>query len=223
MDSSKAKSLLVVVEGFVVEVATHWVCAEYFALRLVEMNPAFPWISATAISATISPVVATIYMALRLRSVPLISIKAQTFLSTGASIILAWLGVFVQTLFLGKEISLGQEILETQSQPLYFYLTLTLVGAWGPFVEETLNRGYFFETLRITSGDAIALLVSSLFFVIFHGAFDVVYYGTIGYDLFFIFLHSVIFTAAYILGGLVAAIATHMFVNSYLLYLSMSF
>ncbi|MGH7775061.1 MAG: lysostaphin resistance A-like protein [Candidatus Binatia bacterium] len=216
-----AKSFLVVIEGFVVLVVTHWVCAEYLALRLLQINSNIPWVTAGVISSTVSPLVGAIYMGLRLRHIPLISIKAQTFLTAAVAILLAWLAVFLQTLVLGKEIPFAQEILQTGSQPRYFYVTLFIVVAWGPFLEETLNRGYFFETLRRTWGHTVSLLISSFLFVSFHGIFDVIQDGKVGYDLLFILLDSVIFTLAYIRGGLVAAILTHMFVNFYLTYLNM--
>jgi membrane protease YdiL (CAAX protease family) len=218
---SKSKSLFLVLEGFVLEIAVHWAFAEYFGLQLVKLNPNIPWSVAGTFSSTLSPLIATVYMGLRLRCFPVIMIKPQTSLSAGIAILLAWFVLLFQTAALGQDDPFSREILKTRSQPTYFYLSIFVVVAWGPFLEEILNRGYFFGPLRTTWGDTAALLISTFLFVTFHAIFLAIYYGGVGYELLFIFLHSIIFTASYIRGGMAAAILTHMFVNFYLLYLNM--
>ena len=217
VEPSKVKSAIVVTEGFVVWVVS-WIGGEFFALRLIQMVPTMPLITADMISSPgISPLVASIYMWLRLRSIPTMIAKAPIFSYLTAGMILAWLVLLLQALVLGKEVSLAQEVLKTQSDSAYFLLALFILIAWGPFLEETLARGYFFETLRTNWGDPLALLMSSFLFVLFHGIF-----GGFGYGLVFIFLFSAAFTLVYIHGGVIPAALTHIFVNSYLTYLSMN-
>ena len=220
MDLSKTKSLLVVIEGFVVQIATHWISLKHLPQRLVEFNPDLPWITVGMVSATISPLVAITYMCIRLQLIPKMITESKIFRSSAIGIILAWLVVFTQVLFLGKGDPFTLDILQTRSQPAYFHLTLLLLVIWGPLLEEALNRGYFFETLRMNWGTAVALPISSFLFVSFHGIFMTIYYGGIGYEMIFITLYSIIFTAVYMRGGLFAAFVTHMFVNSCLLYLN---
>ena len=128
-------------------------------------------------------------------------------------VIISWLVIFVELLFLTKEIPMAQKILQTPEP--YNYVNLFLLILWGPFVEETLYRGYFFEILREKLNDPIAIIFSSLLFVLFHGM-----WGQFSISLIFIFLFSLIFTIMYISGGLIASISVHAFTNFYLTYLN---
>lgn len=215
LELSKSKSFGIALEGFLIWVVS-WILGEFFAISLAEMNPDMPLISAEMITSPgISPLMAIGYMWLRLRYIPIVMVNQEVFLGTCAGILLAWLVTFMGVLFLGREVSLAQEILKTRHSP-YFYPTLFLFVAWGPFLEETLARGYFFELLRRSWGDPAGLVVSSFLFVIFHAIF-----GGVGLGLLFIFLWSVILTIVYMQSGLIASILTHMFVNFYLTYLNM--
>lgn len=208
-----------VVEGFALLVISHWLASNYLISKLVEILPGLPRIAAGMIAGTLSPLIASIYMMLRMRYVPRLFIKTQTLLYTIGSVILAWMVLFLQAGLLGKGIPLAQEML--QARPPYLHVMLFLLIVWGPLWEETLNRGYFFETLKQTCGDKLALLFSSFLFVGFHGIFNLIYNGSVGYDLVFIFLTSIVFTFAYIQGGLTAAVVTHAFVNLYLTLLNL--
>ena len=207
-----------VVEGFALLVISHRLANQYLVSSLVKIAPDLPWITAGMIVATLSPVTASIYMMLRMRYIPPLFVKTQTLVAVIGSVILAWLVLFLEALFLGKEMPLAQEML--QAQP-YLHLMLFLLIVWGPLWEETLYRGYFFETLKQPCGDTLALLFSSFLFAGFHGIFIFIYEGSVGYDLVFIFLTSIVFTLAYVQGGLTAAVVTHAFVNFYLAYLNM--
>lgn len=154
-----------------------------------------------------------VYMSLRLNYIPPIGLRKKVIESIVFGVILSWLAVFIQTLFLGKEISEAKDILRV-AHP-YFYPTLFLLVVWGPILEEALTRGYFFEILRVKWKDTFALLLSTFLFLLPHGI-----WGDFGIGLFFIFVYSLIFTAVYVHGGLFASIATHMFVNFYLFYLN---
>ncbi|MGE5305011.1 MAG: lysostaphin resistance A-like protein [Alphaproteobacteria bacterium] len=218
MASSKNKSIMRVVEGFALLVICHWLANKFLTFTLVKIAPGFPWITASMMVATLSPVIASIYMFLRTRYVPPLFVKTQTLVAIIASAILAWLVLFLEALFLGTKMSLAQEMIQAQS---HLHLMLFLLIVWGPLWEETLYRGYFFETLKQIWGGTLALLFSSVLFTGFHGIFIFIYEGSIGYDLVFIFITSLVFTLAYVQGGLTAAVATHAFVNFYLMYLNL--
>ena len=73
----------------------------------------------------------------------------------------------------------------------------------------------FFEIIRRKWTDTIALLFSTVLFVFPHWVF-----GTFDINLLFIFLYSVVFTLIYMECGLIGSSLTHMFVNFYLVVLS---
>lgn len=212
---SKSQSIIVTIEGFAVDMISHWIGGGYFGWILSELYPDMPEITAGMLaSSDISPVIAMAYISLRIKYMPAFRIKSKKIENLLAGIVLAWIVVFLQTLFLGKEISLAEDILNLPRP--YFYVSLFSLMVWGPLIEETLTRGYFFEILRRKWGDTVALLISTLLFIIPHAL------GGYGLPaLFFTFLGSAVFTFVYIQGGLIPAILTHMFVNSYLVFLNM--
>ena len=110
----------------------------------------------------------------------------------------------------------AQAILE--AYPYYFELNLFLSIIWGPFIEEVLFRGYFLEILKSSWSVKASILVSSLLFTIGHkGLAEILLNGKWHYimSVLMIFLSSVVFSAAYIRGGLLAAAIIHMFANLY--------
>ena len=211
---------MLVLEGFLVQIVTHWICVKYLPHSLVALFQDLPWITVGVVLATVSPLVAMSYMWVRLGRSPLMVTETKIFRGLVIGIILAFLATVGQIVFVGKGDPFTVEILQTQSRPAYFYFTLFFVVIWGPLLEEVLNRAYFFETLRISWGSAVALLLSSFLFVSFHGIFITMFYGGIGYEMVFTALYSIIFTVVYMRGGLIAAFLTHMFVNSCLLWLN---
>jgi len=99
------------------------------------------------------------------------------------------------------------------------YLYLFVMIGFGPVVEELLMRGCFFEVLRQSWGDWRALRMSTLLFVIPH----LIWSGPVFLNpvaIFSLIVASVLFTYLYIEGGLVPAIAAHMFWNFYVNFLS---
>lgn len=210
----KTKSAIVVLEGFGVLIASHAIGGYYLAPLLAEVIPKLSSLTIAILSSTaISPFLATIYLAVRVRFVPKFNIKKEALLYLPSGIILAWIVVFINVLLSGKENPYAYEVLKSP-QP-YYYLNLFLITIWSALLEEILNRGYFFEILRVRWGDTQALLLSSIIFVMPHGM-----WGSFDISLIFIFLYSVIFTVIYMRGGLIIAILVHAFVNFYLLYLN---
>ena len=218
MNLSKGKNIIVVLEGFGILIISHAVGGYYFSPKLAEVFSKVPLVTIEMLSSSaISPIIAIIYLIWRTNFVPKLrlSIRKETLLYFLSGIVLVWINNFIGMLFFwDKEMPLAKEILNVTTP--YYYLNLFLVILWGPALEETLTRGYFFEILRRNWGTTIALLLSSLLFVIFHGM-----WGTFDWGLLFIFIDSVIFTMMYIEGGLVTSILVHSFVNFYLTYLNM--
>lgn len=212
MDVSKRKNTFVIIEAFLIWLIVHAIGGYYFAPKLAEVFPKTPPLVIGLLSSSaISPLAAMVYLALRTRFIPKFIIKKEMSFYIPAGIIGAWVVAYTNLFVSSNKIPFAQEI-HGVAHP-YFYFTLFLVLIWGPFLEETLNRGYFFELLRTNWGDALALLFSSTLFVLFHGI-----WGGFSINLLFIFLYSVIFTAVYMGGGLVASIAVHASINLYLLY-----
>jgi membrane protease YdiL (CAAX protease family) len=174
-----------------------------------------PYMTVAMISAPImSLMIADIFVAMRSKFFPRFKISRETIVYILAGILMAWIVCFLQILFEGKGIPFAHKILETPFP--YFYINVVFLIFLGPFLEELLYRGYFFELLRQNSTNARALLVSTFLFIIPHGI-----WGGFDSGLIFIFLLSVINTLMYIRGGLIPSITVHAFANFYLLWLNM--
>jgi len=213
--SEKIKSALIVLEGFTILIICHAIGGYYFAPILVRYFSRLPLLTISMISSSaVSPVLAIFYVAVRVKFLPKFKLTREIFMYILSGIVMAWIVSIINVLISGRDISLAQGILRTP--PPYYYLNLFLLIFWGPFLEEILFRGYFFELFRQKSNDVKALLVTSLLFVIPHGI-----WGSFDINLFFIFLNSSVFTLMYIQGGLITSIMIHAFVNFYLLYLNM--
>lgn len=216
MQKENIKSILVALKGFGILIIAHAVGGAV-GVYLLAPRLAFygiPLVTVAMLSSSaISALVAIIYLKLTTKFFPNFSPKKAIFLYLFSGIFASWIVSLPQVLLLGKESAFIQDILKT-SYP-YYYLNLFLFILWGPLLEETLYRGYFFEILRRDWGNGKAFLFSSILFVFFHGL-----WGTFNINLFFIFFYSAIFTLLYIEGGLVASIIVHSFVNFYLVYLN---
>lgn len=212
--TSKIKGVIVL-EGFGILIISHAIGGYFCAPKLAEVFSKLPLLTISMLSSSaISPIIAIIYLALRARFIPKFSVKREILMYILSGIVMAWIVVFINVLVLGKGDTFTQEILKTPHP--YYYLNLFLLILWGPILEEILFRGYFFEILRQQLNNTMALLFSSILFIVSHGI-----WGAFGINLFFIFLSSIIFTLLYIQGGLIVSISVHAFVNFYLLYLNM--
>jgi len=213
----KVSQLIVVLEGFLVWEVSYWFGGNYVAPTILQSFPSLPLITIATISSTILGLIVGIaYMAIRLKFVPPIEVTSTTIVAALVGILVTWfIASLSNAVVFGGGVLLFEEVGKI-SQPFYFYFTAFLVIGLGPLLEETVVRGYFFEILKGSWGDATGLLISSFLFVTAHAIS-----GVFGAGLFFIGLDSIIFTFVYIKGGLIASGLTHVFLNSYWFYVSM--
>lgn len=190
----------------------------FLAPKLEVLFPEMPLLTIAILSSSVfSTFFAILYLSLRLKFIPKVMLNKDVFIFSLSGALAAWLVAFVSVIYAGSaDIFLAKQIYSIK-QP-YFLPTLSLLVFFGPCLEEVLYRGYFFESLRREHGNLIALLFSSLLFASFHGIF-----GNFNFSLFFVFLYSVVFTFAYIGGGILSSIMAHSLLNFYLFYISIDF
>jgi len=175
-------------------IAAHAAGGYYFAPLLEEKFPQLFFSNVMMLSSSaISPLIAIVYLAVRVKIFPKVSINKRVLTYLLSGVIMAWIIAFTSVLLGGMETPF-----ELKVPHPYYYLNLFLIVLWMPILEEILNRGYFFEILRQDRGGKMALLFSSILFVLLHGI-----WGRIDMSLIFIFLYSVIFTLVYMKGGLI--------------------
>jgi membrane protease YdiL (CAAX protease family) len=223
----KTKSIRIIFEGICINVIAHAVGGFYLAPVIAKVFNDVPSLTISLLSsAAFSPFAAIIYIAIRLRIIPSFKANKNTFVYIIAGIAVALLLRHLITSISGSKYKFVLEVLQTPYP--YIYINLFILLIWTPVVEEILFRGYFFEILENKWGLLIALISSSIIFALIHGLWGVLWLEglTVGIIisfllwLFFIFLGSLLLTAIYIKGGLIAAIMVHVFMNSYLLYLN---
>ena len=207
----------VVLGGFLVFLLSYWLGADYLTPIILTVCSDVPWITAASLSSTIFGfIVAIAYVAPRTASIPRFELTITMALVTITGVIVTWfIGSLGGAVFFGEPSLLFQETNKI-TQPVHYYLTALLIIGFGPLLEEILYRGYFFEILKEASSETIAMVVSTLLFVIAHADERVP-----GLALFFIGLHSIVFTFVYIKGGIVASVLTHAFANWYVFQSSM--
>ena len=212
LNSSRTKSLLLVIESLVLCMIVHAVGGFFIAPIISDSLNSVPWVTISMLSSSsISPILAAFYLWKRAGFVPkLVAINKEWLLNSLAAIVLAWFIAFVSILSLGNSDAFANEIFSIENKNI-FGLTLLILVIWGPLIEEIFFRGFIFEIIRKTWSNLFSLLATSLLFAAFHGIF-----GGIGPELIFIFLYSAVFTIAYIQCGLVGSTLVHCFVNSYL-------
>lgn len=208
------KRLVFVIEGFAVFTAAHALGGFFIAPQLADIFHNLPALTIFIFfSSAISPLFGILYLLFRARYFPQFQVNLTIVIYIFLGILFAFAVVSINTRLSGIEIPFAQELL--REPPPYRYLNSFLVIFWIPFIEEILNRGYFFEILKKCMSNFAALMVSSLFFVIPHGIWE-----SFSLNLIFIFINSVIYTWVYLRGGLIASSSVHIFVNSYLLLLN---
>lgn len=214
MDETRFKSLIIVLEGFLVLQVAHFVGGNFVASVLIQKYPDLPQSTAATIaSSDISPLVAILYMALRSGWCPSFKLNHNVVPGSVAGIFLTWLICFIGLLFFDKENPEAREILSLPR--LYLYHGVFSVSVWNPVLEEVMTRGYFFEILRKEWSLAFSVIVSTLAFVFSHA-----FWGAWGPGIILIACNSLAFTLVYVQGGVWAAVITHIFVNSYILFLN---
>jgi len=212
---SRGKSVQIVLEGFGILILWHAAGGYFLAPFLGRIFSGCPSLVIDMLSSSgISPAIAAFYLYLRTRSVPRLVWQREVLVYMLAGIVLAWIITYLSILvFLDKDIALAQDIARMPAPCKY--LLLFLLTFWGPVIEETLNRGFFFEILSKEWNRPFALLFSSAIFVVSHGI-----WGGFEPALILIFGYSVILTLLYIEAGLLVSVSTHMFINAYLFYLN---
>jgi membrane protease YdiL (CAAX protease family) len=209
------KDLLPIVEGMFILLLFHIGGGYYLFPTLYKIFPQTPSILLQIISSSaISSVIASIYMLVRCKFFPKINFNKTAFLSGLAGAVASWLIILIGSiLFFGDSDPLIKQALELKSYNLY--VLLFIIAIWNPIFEEALVRGYFFEIVLKKYNTLFAIVISSILFVIPHIIWDLNIYNII-----FFFLISVVLTAVYIEGGLVASAITHSFINLYMTFLS---
>ena len=71
------------------------------------------------------------------------------------------------------------ESIEDLNSKYNIYFSFVIVSIIVPLIEEILFRGFIFDTVKIISNDALAILVSSIFFGIVHSDFQQIIYAFI--------------------------------------------
>ena len=214
MVSVKNNNIVIVFEAYGVLIVSHAIGGYYCAPLLSALLPQLPYISVAMLSTSaISAVITTIYLVLRTNFIPSLDIRWELLSYIVAGIIVAWFATFIGLMMMDRQVPLLQEVI--QEKAAYYPLNFFLIILWGPFWEEVLFRGYFFELLRKQQSAAWALLFSTTLFVLFHGI-----WGGFSVGLSLIFLYSVIFTLLYMEGGLIVSVSVHAFVNFYLTVLN---
>ena len=139
----------------------------------------------------------------------------ESIMISGAGIVIIWFLwlFFLTNYYQGKSSSLFvQSLLNLPTKKFIIGSILTII--LGPMLEEILDRGFFFELMKIRWNTTISLVITLLFSLITH-------VGTIHNNVDFIFhiLNVIIFSVLYMKGGLLASILPHMFVNLYSVYI----
>jgi membrane protease YdiL (CAAX protease family) len=128
-----------------------------------------------------------------------------------AGIVVLWIMNVFFIIFYGRNLeSSFVQSLASLSSP-YFYVGMVMIVVLGPFFEEILMRGFFFEILKIRWNIGISLIITLFFVAITH-------YSVGGEQLIAIICFNTIFSLLYLEGGLLASILGHMFVNFYIVY-----
>ncbi len=196
LELTRVNSLIIVVEGFLVYQASHFLGGNLVAFVLLQKYPQMPPITAATIgSSDIPPLVAILYMSLRVGWYPNLKFGYCVLPGAVGGIVLAWLVSFGALLFFDKEYTEAQEILSLPKPYLYHGLFSAIV--WNPLF-------------------ASSVIISTLLFAGSHWLWA-------GWSpgIALIACNSLVFTLAYVQGGVWGAAITHMFVNGYVLLLNL--
>lgn len=137
----------------------------------------------------------------------------ESLMTALAGIVLLWLVFFIFTLFVFGPKSGNYPFMSASiSLPVpFFYVQALILIVIGPFLEELLVRGFFFDALMKKWNIKIALSITLLFSAIMHLG-----YGGLG--LINVIVVQSVFTFLYIKGGLLSSILPHMVANYFLIY-----
>jgi len=198
--------------SFAILIFFKYIGNRYLFLPVTYFFHNIPWIFFSILGPLVFMGVALIYLILRNRPLSLKSylIKIKYELEVViAGIFLCWLVTLVEGMFLhGMQIDQFYLQFFDLPQPYYFFSFFTFFFL-GPLFEETLFRGYIFDMLRRKWTLPIAIVVVMLFSFVAHMNFSRTVVAL------FSIIFQLIFTCAYLEGGLGASIVVHSFVNIY--------
>lgn len=209
----------IIIEGFIVLIIVQAIGVLCFGWLFSSLLANAPKLTINILSSSaISPVIAIAYLSLRQKITPKFNFTRETIIGAVSGIVLTLMVCLVEVFVFGTKNVFIRQII---SAPIpYYYINLFWFIVWGPFFEETLFRGYFYELLR-AKGESFAILMSSVMFALPHILFSglaIDFYVVL--EVLFIFARGLIFVYAYRAGGLLASTATHIFANLYFLYLN---
>jgi membrane protease YdiL (CAAX protease family) len=141
-ENPKSRSLLIILEGLGVSLAAHAFGGFYLAPKLIYdyeiMLP--PVTIALLLTSSLSPVIAIVYLALRLKFIPNFRINKGSVVWVILGTILICTGIYLVNIITGGSYY-SEEILRVPTPYQYFNLALIIV--WTSTAEEILFRGYF--------------------------------------------------------------------------------
>jgi len=210
--------IIPVLEGFVILIMTHALGGYYLFPLLFKAYQNVPIIFLRIISSSaISFLITSCYMIARFKMLPRFPLSKDVFKVAFSGMILIWIVIFIELLFLERTNLFIQELLKQKS--IYLYLAVFFVVFWGPLFEEILFRGIFFEIFVKKFNKTVSVIILSILFTSFHIIWgkELNLCGAL-----ILFIDSVVFTVVYMEGGLIASIITHSFVNIYLVFLNIS-
>lgn len=206
-------NLQITLEAFVVLHAVQYVTGYHLLPFLLRHDLGLPPMTVSMLStSSTSLLLAVLYVLLRTKAVP-IFIGPNVISASIAGIFLLWMVSFISLIWFDKTNPQARELLDLQGAP--FYLSAFSIVVWGPFLEEILFRGYFFELLIDQIGTLASATLSAALFVISHAVWE-----GFGPQSVLYFVDSLVFTFIYAQGGVLAAGLGHSFRNAYVLLLN---
>jgi membrane protease YdiL (CAAX protease family) len=211
---SKFENVNIVLEGFLILLAAHFLGSEFITRAVLTFYPNTPLLTAAIIgSSNISALVAVIYMALRSWEFPAAIVGPHLITGAVGGVVLSWLVTFLLLVFYEGIVPYIKDVLSLPAP--YKYHGIVSIVLWSPLIEELMARGFFFELLKRRWGLLYATLGSTFLFVLAHAI-----WGGFGFSLFILSLYSFAFTFAYVQSGLFGSVVSHVFVNAFLAYLT---
>lgn len=166
-------------------------------------------------SSTFSPLATSLYAMARFKNIKPSINKRDTVRYTLIGIVLSAATSLASLYIVGNHVISINEIWSLGRG--YFIVSVFLLTVLGPTLEEILFRGYLYELLAKELSSILSLIIVSLLFYLIHAILGGFSIGT-----FFTLIFSVVFTFAYINGGLIASMISHILANT-LLFIACSY
>lgn len=170
------------------------------------------------LTSILAPLLTIIYLMLRLDHSPYIYFRKMVIMVSAASIVFLWSIALLEIMLIGPSNIFVKQLLS--SYVSYININIIWFILLAPTLEEILFRGYFYDLLR-QYGELIAIILSSLLFVVPHVLFAGVSLDIVVIiQMVIIFMRSIVLSITYRYGGLVASVLAHIFINAYSLFLN---